>query len=61
MAQSLSLREQAEHYRRLARDSTDPGVRDGLLALTGEYTAKADALENAEGAVWRAAADDGTA
>ena len=59
MAQSLSLREQAEHYRRLARDSTDPGVRDGLLALTGEYTAKADAQEqNDETAVWQVNSDD---
>jgi hypothetical protein len=62
MAQSLHLREQAKRCRRLARDSTDPGVREGLLGLADEYTAKADAQENAEGAVWRAGSDDdGTA
>jgi hypothetical protein len=62
VAQSLYFREQAERCRRLARNSTDPGVRDGLLALADEYTAKADAQENAEGAVWQAGPDDdGTA
>jgi hypothetical protein len=61
MAQSFYPREQAERCRRLARDSTDPGVRDGLLTLADEYTAEADAQENAE-AVWRAGPDDdGTA
>ena len=62
MAQSFYLREQAGHCRRLARDSTDPDVRDGLFRLADEYTAKADAQENAEGAVWQAGPDDdGTA
>jgi hypothetical protein len=59
MAQSLYVRKQAERCRRLARDSIDPGLRDGLFALADEYTAKADAQENAEGAV--GPDDDGTA
>jgi hypothetical protein len=42
MVQSFFLREQAERCRRLARDSTDPSVRDGLLSLAENYTAKAD-------------------
>jgi hypothetical protein len=33
-------------------------VRDGLLRLADEYTAKADAQENAEGAVWQPGSDD---
>jgi hypothetical protein len=58
MVQSFYPREQAERCRRLARDSIDPGVRDGLLRLADEYTAKADAQENAEGAVWQPGSDD---
>ena len=62
MAQSFYLREQAERCRRLARDSTDPAVRDGLLTLADEYTAKADAQENAETAASRArSGESGTA
>jgi hypothetical protein len=42
MAQSFQLREQAGRCRRLARDSTDPTLRDGLPGLAGEYIAGAD-------------------
>jgi hypothetical protein len=45
MVQSFFLREQAERCRRLARDSTGPSVRDGLLSLAEDHTAKADAQE----------------
>ena len=46
MAQSFHLREQAERCRRLARDSTDPVLRDSLLKLAEEYTARAECREN---------------
>ena len=55
MAQSFPLREQAERCRRLARDSTDPVLRDNLLKLAEEYTARADAGENDDPAVGRPA------
>jgi hypothetical protein len=59
MVQSFFLREQAERCRRLARDSTGPSVRDGLLSLAEDHTAKADAREqNDETAVWQANSDD---
>jgi len=58
MAQSFHLREQAECCRRLARDSTDDSLRDSLLALAEEYTARANTLENDNTAVWRAGSDD---
>jgi hypothetical protein len=59
MAQSFFLREQAERCRRLARDSYDPSVRDGLLNLAEEYIAKADAEEQNDGTpVWQASSDD---
>jgi hypothetical protein len=45
MAQSFYLREHAERCSRVARDSADPSMRDGLLNLAEEYTAKADAQE----------------
>jgi len=61
MAQSFYLREQTERWRRLARDSADPGLRDGLLRLAEEYTAKACAGENEETAVWQAGSDHGLA
>jgi hypothetical protein len=57
MAQSFFLREQAERCRRLARDSNDHGVRDGFLKLADEYTAKADARESDETAVWQEGSD----
>lgn len=40
MAQSLHFREQAGRYRRLARDCIDEDLRDGLLKLADEYTAR---------------------
>jgi hypothetical protein len=45
MAQSPTLSEQAERCRRLARDSTDPRLRDTLMRLADEYTARASADE----------------
>jgi hypothetical protein len=41
MVQSFQLREQAERCRRLARDSTDPKLRDTLMGLADEYAARA--------------------
>jgi hypothetical protein len=58
MDQPFCLLEQAERCRRLARDSTDPVLRDSLLNLAGEYTARASARENDGTAVWLADADD---
>ena len=46
MAQSFHLREQAERCRRLARDSTDPSLRDSLMRLADEYAAGAMAQES---------------
>jgi hypothetical protein len=54
MPQSFPLREQAERCCRLARDSTDPVLRDHLLKLAEEYTARADAGENDNPPVRRA-------
>jgi hypothetical protein len=66
MAQSFHLREQAERCRRLARDSTDPNLRDSLMLLAEEYAARASAQEAEDAnngatddqAVWRARPDD---
>jgi hypothetical protein len=66
MAQSFHLHEQAERCRRLARDSTDPNLRDSLLKLADEYAARARAQENDEtdagpnegAAVWQAGSGD---
>ena len=58
MAESFQLRDQAERCRRLARDSTDLNLRDSLLILAEEYTARANAQENDDTAVWRAGSDD---
>jgi hypothetical protein len=59
MAQSFYLVEQAERCRRLARDSTDPVLRDSLFKLADEYAARASAQEENEApAVWRAGSDD---
>jgi hypothetical protein len=57
MAQPFHLSEQAERCRRLARDSTDPVLRDNLLKLAEEYAARSDAGENAP-AVWQAGSGD---
>jgi hypothetical protein len=46
MAQLFYLLEQIERCRRLARDSTDPVLRDSLLRLAGEYAARAGDVEN---------------
>ena len=54
MDQPFYLREQAERCRRLARDCTDPMLRDSLFTLAEEYTGRASAQENHETAVWRA-------
>jgi hypothetical protein len=58
MDQPFYLREQAERYRRLARESTDPSLRNSLLSLAEEYAARADARETDDMAVWQPTADD---
>jgi hypothetical protein len=62
MAQLFYLLEQVERCRRLARDSTDPVLRDGLLRLADEYAARADKLPNAgedgDTTVWQAGSDN---
>lgn len=64
MAQSFYLREQAERCRRLARDSTDPNLRDSLMRLADEYAARASAQESEDASgtddrtVWQARPDD---
>ena len=66
MAQSFHLREQAERCRRLARDSTDPNLRDSLMRLADEYAARAGVRESEDASddakddrtVWRAHRDD---
>ena len=54
MDQPFYLREQAERCRRLARDCTDPMLRDSLLTLAEEYTGRASARESDETAAWPA-------
>ena len=46
MVQPVNLHQQAERCRRLARDSTDPGLRDSLLRLADEYSARQAAQES---------------
>jgi hypothetical protein len=62
MAQFFYLLEQIERCRRLARDSTDPVLRDSLLRLADEYAARAGDRENAseddDATVWQAGSDD---
>jgi hypothetical protein len=58
MAQPFHFHEQAERCRRLARDSTDPVLRDSLFRLADEYTARAAAQEDEAPAVWQAGSDD---
>ena len=58
MGQPFYLREQAERCRRLARDCTDPMLRDSLLTLAEEYTGRTSAQENHETAVWQAGSDE---
>jgi hypothetical protein len=45
MADSSFYREQAARALRLARDSTDPVLRDSLTELAREYNTRADALD----------------
>lgn len=52
MEQPFYLREQAERCRRLARDCTDPMLRDSQLAE--EHVGRASPHENDEAAVWQA-------
>ena len=47
MGQSY-FKEQADRCRRLARDSTDPGLQVSLRGLADDYQMKADELENDE-------------
>jgi hypothetical protein len=54
MAESFYLREQAERCRRVARDSTDPTLRDSLCKFAEEYIARAVAQETDDPAVWQA-------
>ena len=42
MVPLLCVCERTERCRRLARDSTDPGLRTSLLSLAEEYAAKTD-------------------
>ena len=66
MAQLFYLFEQVERCRRLARDSTDPVLRDSLLRLADEYAARAGDVENASAnasendhtTAWQAGSDD---
>ena len=62
MAQLFYLVEQIERCLRLARDSTDPVLRDSLLKLADEYAARAgdvkNGSENDGAAVWQAGSDD---
>jgi hypothetical protein len=66
MAQLFYLLEQIERCRRLAHDSTDPVLRDSLLKLADEYTARADKVESGSAnasdhedpTAWQAGSDD---
>jgi 3-methyladenine DNA glycosylase AlkC len=58
MVQFFHFREQAERCRRLARDCSDPSLRESLLKLAQEYTAQANVQENDETETWHAGPDD---
>ncbi len=62
MEQCFYFREQAERCRRLARDSTDPAWRDGVVRLADECAARAGDLKNAsendDATAWQAGSDD---
>jgi len=45
IAESVYFREQAGRWRRLPRDSTDPALRDSLLRLAEDDTARASARD----------------
>ena len=49
MAQSFFLREQADRCRRLARGTNDLVTQERLRKLAGEYDARAEAQDAAEG------------
>jgi hypothetical protein len=49
MAQSFYLREQADRCRRLARGTNDLVTQERLRKLAGEYDARAEAQDAAEG------------
>jgi hypothetical protein len=53
--------EQAERCRRLARDNTDPDLRDSLLRLADEYAARAATPEGQAIPVRKAGSDDRSA
>jgi hypothetical protein len=46
MAQSSYFRSQAERFRRLACDSTDPALRDRFLRLADKFITRAAAPES---------------
>jgi hypothetical protein len=48
MAQSFSLREQADRCRRLARGTSDSVTQERLFKLAAEYETQADAEDDAE-------------
>jgi hypothetical protein len=48
MAQSLSLRQQVDRCRRLAREVTDTLTRERLESLADEFEARADAQDGNE-------------
>jgi hypothetical protein len=48
MAQSLCLSEQTERCRRLAGDSVDTDLRDGVLKLADAFAARAVAPQGTE-------------
>jgi len=45
MQQASSLREQAERALRIARESTDPMLKQHLESIAAEYIARADDLD----------------
>jgi hypothetical protein len=57
MAQFFHLREQAERYRRLARDSADVNLRSRLLELADDCAARAAAMEDRETPIRNAGSD----
>ena len=61
MVQPANLHEQAERCRRLARDSIDPGVRDSLLRLADEYSARQAAQESRGANLQNAGSNDRSA
>ena len=58
MAQFFHLREQAERYRQLTRDSADVNLRGRLLELADDYAARAAAMEDWETPIQNAGSDE---